>query len=189
MTSPLRFGLGLSLLLIVGVAGWVRIAMAQAPQGGQGLAEGPKTTAFAPLDYFQNQCARCHGDYGSAYGSEFGKKLTEQQLEGFVRDMADGPAQAPLSDADLAVETAFHRALRDGKPFAVVVAWKDGVLSGEATPGSKVSIEIKGETTAIPLEGNAWKVSLPKETAWGGASLRVSKGGKETVIPIAKRAF
>lgn len=169
-------------------AAWL-VARAQSPSPAKEAATGPVTTGFKPLDYFQNQCARCHGDYGSAYGSEFGRNITDQQLRDFVRDMAEGPAQAPLGDADLAVETGFHRALRDGRPFAVVVAWKDGVLSGEAMPGSKITLELGGKALDVPLDGNAWKIAAPAGASWQAARLRVQKDKKETVIPLAAHAY
>jgi len=187
----IRFRPGAVLLpaFALGVAAWVGLAISATPEETPSLEAGPMTTGFRPLDYFQNQCARCHGDYGAAYGKEFGKNLDDKQLEGFVRDMAEGPAQAPLGDADLVVETGFQRALRDGQPFGVVVAWKNGVLSGEATPGSKVSLSVEGRSIEIPLEGDSWKVSVPTGTAWKTALVHIRKDGKETAIPLGKRAF
>ncbi len=187
--SQLGFALGLP--FAVGIAGLVLPSLAApAGEGASVALTAPKTTAgFKPLDYFQNNCARCHGDYGTAYGSEFAKNITDEQLQTFVRDMAEGPAQAPLGDADLASETDFHRALRDGRPFGAAVTWKDGVLSGEATPGSLITLEIEGQTQNIPLKGNSWSVKVPSPLSWKTAKLRLSRVGKETVIPLAERAF
>lgn len=189
MTAPGRAGLAAVLLLPL--ATWI-VAHAQTPAPAAKTPPpiaGPVTTGFRALDYFQTNCARCHGDYGAAYGLEFGKNLTDRQLQDFVRDMAEGPAQAPLSDADLAVVTDFHRALRDGRPFGGVVAWKGGVLSGEALPGSTVSLELPGQTLDVPLDGNAWKIAVPADTPWAKATLRITRDKKETVIPLAKRAL
>jgi hypothetical protein len=163
-------------------------SLAPAKDAGSTKA-GPMVTGFAPLNYFQNQCANCHGDYGAAYGSEFGKNITEKQMNDFVRDMAAGPGQMPLNDADLAVETGFHRALQTSQPFGVAVAWEGGVLSGEALPGSTVSLEIDGKTEAVPLAGNAWKIAVPSGADWSKIQLRVQKDKKETVVPLATRAF
>src|SRR2546425_5662950 len=112
------------------------------PRASDGQALGPKTTGFSALEYFQNQCARCHGDYGAAYGPGFGAKLSDERLREVVMEMAEGPGQAPLTGAQLDVQTEFHRALRDHRPFAAVVSWtNDGVLTGEALPESKLWLE------------------------------------------------
>lgn len=152
-------------------------------------AAGPKLARFAPLEYFQNRCARCHGDYGAAYGEKFGKNITDEQLQKFVRDMAEGPAQEPLDDAGLALETDFHRALRDGVPFAVAVEWKDGVLSGEAIPESKLRLEHDGKSVDVPLDGHSWQVALPATSDWKTVVLHVEKGDKKAAIPLGERAF
>jgi len=152
--------------------------------------DGPRTTGFQPLDYFQNQCARCHGDYGAAYGPTFGAKLTDENMRKVVGDMADGPAQSSLTPAALDAQTAFHKALRDKQTFVVVVAWSsEGVLSGEALPGTKLWLEIGGKKMDIPLDGHVWKIQLSPAPAWKETKLHAQKDGKETVIPLAERAY
>lgn len=126
-------------------------------------ATAPKTTAFAPLDYFNNKCARCHGNYGSFYGKDFGKGKTDAQLAQVVQEMCDGPAQAHLETRDLEVLVAWHKSLRDSKPFVASVNFGNSVLSGEASPGSSVTLEITtGERAAAPLNGHKWSVGLPE---------------------------
>lgn len=125
--------------------------------------EAPQTTNFAPLDYFNDKCARCHGNYGSFYGPNFGKGKTDAELAKVVKDMCEGPAQAPISDHDLEVLTAWHRALRDGKPFVASVRFDNGVLSGEASPSSSVSLTTTtGEKAGVPLNGHKWSAGLPE---------------------------
>src|SRR2546428_13289708 len=83
------------------------------------------------------------------------------------------------------VQTEFHRALRDHRPFAAVVSWtNDGVLTGEALPESKLWLE-SARTNEISLEGHSWKVRLPANTDWKSARLRVKRDGKEIVISLA----
>jgi hypothetical protein len=138
--------------------------------------EAPRTTGgFGPLGYFQDQCARCHGDYGAAYGDTFGAKLSDQQMLDVVKAMADGPAQAPLQDAQLQEETAFHLALRDKKPYIVATTWADGKLSGEAMPGSTVTLIQGDKTQTVELNGHQWQVNL--DSGWAGAKLRAEKNG------------
>ena len=148
----------------------------------------PQTTNFAPLDYFNDKCARCHGAYGSFYGTEFAKGKTDAQLAGVVQEMCEGPAQAPLSSHDVEILTAWHRALRDGKPFVASVDFKNSVLSGEATPDSKVALETTtGEKTMVPLTGHKWSAGLPEGVQL--ARIRVERNGQITELDPKSAAF
>ncbi len=141
----------------------------------------PQTTEFAPLDYFNDKCARCHGNYGSFYGANFGKGKTDEQLAQVVKDMCDGPAQAPISPHDLEVLVAWHRALRDGKPFVASVHFDNSVLSGEASPAASVSLETTtGEQATVPLNGHKWSAGLPEGVQI--AHVRVVLNGQSTEL-------
>ena len=145
-------------------------------QGG-----APQTTNFAPLDYFNGKCARCHGNYGSFYGAGFAKGKTDAQLAQVVQEMCEGPAQAPLSPHDLEVLTAWHRALRDGKPFVASVHFENSVLNGEVTPGSTVSLETTtGEQSVVPVNGHKWSAGLPEGVQL--AHVRVASGGQSVEL-------
>lgn len=129
-------------------------------------------TNFAPLDYFSTSCARCHGEYGSFYGDTFGKNLNDAKMLEVVKEMADGPAQAPLTPPNLKVMVAYHTALRDGKPFLCVVSsektatgWK---LSGEVSPDSTLLWNEKN----IEVKGHKWELEVP---ANGPFILRATK--------------
>jgi cytochrome c553 len=139
------------------------------------------TTNFAPLDYFNTSCARCHGDYGSFYGETFGKTLSDEKMLEVVKEMAEGPAQAPLEEKNLKVLVAYHTALRDGKPFLHVVSstksttgWK---LNGEATPNST----LRWNQQTIELKGHKWELELP---ANGPFLLQASKNGTSQDINL-----
>lgn len=141
----------------------------------------PQTTNFAPLDYFNDNCARCHGNYGSFYGKDFGKGKTDEQLAQVVKDMCDGPAQAPIAPHELEVLVAWHRALRDSKPFVASVHFDNSVLTGEATPGSSVSLETTtGEQSTVPLNGHKWSAGLPEGVQL--ARIRVETNGQATEL-------
>lgn len=151
-------------------------------------AESPRTTNFAPLDYFNDKCARCHGAYGSFYGKEFGKGKTDAQLAQVVQEMCDGPAQAHLEPRDLEVLTAWHRALRDGKPFVASVNYGNSVLSGEASPTSSVVLETTtGEKTMVPLNGHRWSAGLPEGVQI--AHVRVESAGQVTELDTRTAAY
>ncbi len=156
----------------------------------QPIAPGQKTgapcvTKFAPLAYFNEKCARCHGQYGSFYGDDFGKGQSDAQLHQSVDEMASGPAQAPLSAHDVDVLTAWHRALRDGKPFvAVVSAAPDGdgfQLQGEISPGA--TLEINGEN--IEVKDAKWTARVGA----GALKLRARKGEATTEVEASAAAF
>lgn len=147
---------------------------------------GPVTSKFAPLQYFEDNCARCHGDYGSAYGPEFGAHLSDAQMRQEVKDMAEGPGGAPLEQEQLDLETAWHESLRDKRPFGVVTGWKNGTLTGEATPGAKIWLTSPpGLERVAVLTGHGWKLKLEPAPQWKDARLHVKVGDKEAVIELA----
>lgn len=162
------------------------VTLAFAPLGVlRAQPEVPKTSGFAPLDYFSSKCARCHGPNGSFYGANFAKGLKDDAaLKQIVKDMCEGPGGAPLEEHDLEVLTDFHRALRDGKPYVVAVELKDGVLYGEASPDSKVIVESGTQVLEVKLEGNKWSVPVGSDFAWKGAKLRAVKGEAETIVEL-----
>ncbi len=142
-------------------------AQTDAPQAQTGAPQAqtgaPQVTKFAPLDYFNDKCAKCHGAYGSFYGKEFATGKSDEELADTVKQMCEGPAQAPLSPHDLNVLVAWHRSLRDGKPFVASVKLEGGVWSGEATPGSTVVMETStGARTEAPLKEHRWSAGMPE---------------------------
>lgn len=137
---------------------------------------------FRPLDYFQNRCAACHGNYGEAYGDQFARNLSAEALHDMIVKMTEGPAGAPLDEDQLQALDAFHQALRDGQPYATVTSRSsDGWLRGEALPGSSLELKIGNQTIEIPLDGHVWKIQLPG-TLPDNAVLYVRRnGGVETI--------
>jgi mono/diheme cytochrome c family protein len=86
---------------------------------------GPAVSEFAPMAYFESNCARCHGAYGSFYGEGFGKNLTDSKLRQVVHDMAAGPGNAPVTEPQLDALTAYHRSMINGNRFSSLMrrAW------------------------------------------------------------------
>ncbi|HEX8464444.1 MAG TPA: cytochrome c [Abditibacterium sp.] len=144
---------------------------------------------FAPLDYFQANCERCHGPNGSFYGPTFGKNLkSDAALRQIVKEMCEGPGNAPLPDPELEILTDFHRALRNNKPYITVVSREKAVLSGEATPDAKITLESGEKVVAAKLEGHKWSVEVPADFDLSSAKLRAVKGEVETVVELTKAA-
>ena len=131
------------------------------------LAEEPKgaapAPAFATLDYFEQKCARCHGNYGANYTDSI-KTINPKALHDVLHDMAAGPGQAPLEENQLEVLGAFHRSLSDGKPFvSITKIEREGettTLSGEATPAAAVSVEQATQSTLAARDGHNWTLQF-----------------------------
>ncbi len=133
------------------------------------------------LDYFQNHCAACHGNYGEAYGDRFVRDLDDVALHQKIVDMSTVPAGAPLSDEQLKIMDAFHQALREGTPYAEIITRSDeGLVRGEALPGSTLVLESGDQRIDVPLNGHIWQLQLPPGN--GKAVLHVRKGGEERLI-------
>lgn len=143
-----------------------------------GETAGPHASSFAPLAYFNQNCARCHGENGSFYEKDFAHNKSDADLRAVIDEMAEGPAQAPLSPAELDAVAAWHRALRDKKPFVVIVksektatGWQ---LSGEISPGATLQINEK----EVEVKDSSWKT----EVAAGAIQLRATKGEITTEV-------
>ena len=156
------------LLPLLGSCALVGCNGAKQREESPALATAPATApaivspvAFKPIDYFDQNCSRCHGPYGSFYGNEFGRGLTDQKLREVIADMASGPGNAPLGEAELDVQAAYHRSLLDRRPFVVVNAIEGNddrvTMSGEVSPNSVVFV---GADRAN-VKGHAWDVVLP----------------------------
>lgn len=147
-------------------------------------AEG-QVESFAPLAYFDANCARCHGPNGSFYGKEFGKGLKDDAaLKQIVREMCEGPGNAPIDDAKLEILTDFHRALRDDVPFVTIVKQSKAGASGEASPDAKLTLENGGKSLAIQQKGNAWSVNWPADFDLKGAKIVAKRGEKSSEIAV-----
>lgn len=129
---------------------------------------------FAAMVYFDFNCARCHGPQGSFYGKEFGQHLSDATLTKVVRDMAEGPGNAPLNAEDLKVEVAYHRALAGAEPFVSITAVESDTLRGEVSPGSSVTVDGK----PAKVEGFNWSAPM-------GAEIVAMRGDKKTVLRAA----
>jgi hypothetical protein len=171
-------------------------APSQAPTATKGQATAAKIAIsdFAPLAYFSSNCARCHGAYGSFYGAEFGRNLTEAKLRQVVHDMAAGPGNAPLDEAQLDVQIAYHRSLIDKKPFIVVTGAtpeQDGstTLRGETSPDSAVTLRWEGGAAPAKVEGDAWRATLPARVDIGKVKLVAVKGDVHTTLDPEESAY
>lgn len=167
-------------------------ASTTAPAKNQAQAT-PIAHEFEPLSYFASNCARCHGPNGSFYGATFGQKLTDQQLRDVVKAMADGPGNAPLSDADLAIEVAYHRSLIDKQPFIALTHSERQnaglVLKGEATPDASVKVMVGDKTIEAKTDYQNWTATLPRNSQLPKVQIMAVKGGQKTTLDLSKSNY
>ncbi|PQV63215.1 hypothetical protein B1R32_11440 [Abditibacterium utsteinense] len=176
-------------LLLLGLAlfplGVLRAQTAAPTEPIHKKSSGEKNAkGFAPLGYFDANCARCHGPNGSFYGAGFGKNLKDDAaLKQIVKEMCEGPGNAPLNEKSLDILTDFHRALRDNKPFLVIVSQSAKTLSGEASPDATLALQSGEKTLPIALKGHNWTTEIPADFNVSKARLVARRG--EQVAEIA----
>ncbi|HEX8236235.1 MAG TPA: hypothetical protein VF600_09790 [Abditibacteriaceae bacterium] len=155
---------------------------------------GVAVSEFAPMSYFENNCARCHGSYGSFYGEGFGKGLSDSKLRQVVHDMAAGPGNAPVTEPQLDALTAYHRSLIDGKPFLIINAAREEenaprTLQGETTPDSQISVRWQGGSAAATVEGYTWTAKLPAEIDWSKVEIVAQKSETQTTLKAGESEY
>jgi hypothetical protein len=114
--------------------------------------------ALRPIEYFNLNCARCHGEDGSAYGEGFGAGYDEEGLRQIVREMCEGPGAAPIHGEEFEAQVALHQALAQGLPFAVITTFLPGHVIGECLPGTEVNLCWPGRSQAAEVSGRNWSV-------------------------------
>ena len=152
-------------------------------------APAPEKPAFQALSYFQAHCATCHGAYGAAYAPLLGPSLSDAQLLRKAREMTEQRAQAPLNERDLATLVEFLQALRDDRPYAKVTSrGADGVLEGEALPGTNVRINDASGLSKAKVQGHTWQFKLSDsmhgQQTWGQAVFSGATGLFPVPFPL-----
>jgi hypothetical protein len=158
------------------------------------LADKPKPAPpapikTAPLRYFEDRCSRCHGPFGSFYGDQFGKGLSEEALRKVVEDMCRVQGDSPLAGQDLEAQIAFHRALIANEPFLVVTDLKAGELSGEVSEKATVSARFKRSSALAEVKGTTWKVAVPKGARALDAVITATVGKGTSILTFANASF
>jgi hypothetical protein len=141
------------------------------------------TNGFGPITYYEEYCSRCHGQFGTGYLPDMGKRLSDDALRRIIKDMAEGPAAAPLDDAQLEAELAYHRSFLDGTPFIARVSETDAEHTGEVTGGSALSVDVDGNAQPIPVNGQTWKLSMSTDPS---PRLIAEREGNRTTLDPGK---
>jgi hypothetical protein len=155
----------------------------------QPTSRGAITPAFAAMDYYDQSCAKCHGPGGSFYGPTLGNDLTDDGLIDKCKAMAVGPGNAPLTDAENAVETAYHRSLILRSPFLSITSITLGQWDGEVTDGAKVTIQLPNQTIEAQVTGFTWTARIPADTDPAIATLQAQLNGKTTTLKPARSSY
>jgi hypothetical protein len=108
--------------------------------------------SLSPVPTFQDNCSRCHGDEGSAYGKGFGN-LRDDSLEQVVEDMMFGPGALDPDTTEIKAMVSYNKSIKGNKPFASVINSKS-FLDGK-DKSLKISVSPKAE---IKLDNNKVKV-------------------------------
>lgn len=177
---------------------WAVAMLVAAVSGAAVAPDGAPTTAApssqpvalsdGPISYFQDRCARCHGPYGSGYLPDSQLRLDDVALRNIIRDMAAGPAMAPIEGPDLDAQVGFHRSLLDARPFLAIVKRDAGSLEGEVSPGSRVVLKAGDQTIEAKVTDHTWSVALGslKPEQLRGATLIGTRGERRTDLPAAE---
>lgn len=143
---------------------------------------------FAPLDYFDKHCARCHGPSGAFYGESFAKDLSDTDLARIVQEMTEGPGKAPLDQTRLAALIAFHRSLQADKPFIVWTRRSDKGIEGEVTAGSTLKVATPDGVFTAKVTGVSWVLEHPGLDL-DKAELTAQIGKRKTTLQLSVSPF
>ena len=113
--------------------------------------------SLSPVPTFQENCSRCHGDEGSAYGKGFGN-LSTYSLRGVVEDMMFGPGALNPDSTEINAMVSYNKSIMENKPFASVINsksfldGKDKSLKISATPKAEIKVN-NSDVKVIPANG------------------------------------
>jgi hypothetical protein len=116
----------------------------------------------SPVFTFRKYCSRCHGDEGKAYGKDFAN-MKDNELKKLIEDMMFGPASLTPKEIEIEAMTAYHKSLKDKKPFAVALNsksflnGKENSLIISASPESKIKTHPENNVKIVQGEDN-WKI-------------------------------
>jgi hypothetical protein len=114
-----------------------------------------------PMMTFERTCARCHGPRGMFYAVPF--EHEGAALRKVVKEMMTGPAGLDPTDPDVDAMLAYHRSMRQDRPFVIVTnpaAFRTGqtrALRGEVDPDAELQLTLGDQTIDdIRRDGSTW---------------------------------
>jgi len=145
--------------------------------------------AFAAMQYYDDNCAHCHGSGGSFYGPTLGNDLTDAGLIKKCHMMAMGPGNSPTADSENLVVTAYHRALIMRTLFVSVTDIESNQWTGEVSPGAKVTIHAAGRMIQAAVTDWTWTAALPAGVNQTDVKIEVELNGKHTTLDPIVSAY
>lgn len=156
----------------------------------QHVAPAVQPLTYKPIEYFEFNCARCHGSYGSSYGDSFGEGMSDPELIEFVGEMAAGPGQSAIEGPELDAQVAFHRSLVINSPFIAWTGWDGETLSGEVTAGSTVKAQVGKQVFDAVVKGEQWSLNaLSIASSLGNAVIIADQNGAISQLKLSESAF
>jgi hypothetical protein len=152
-------------------------------------APAPPHPAFAAMDYYDQNCAHCHGPEGAFYGPTLGNDLTDAGLVKEVRDMANGPGNAPIKEEEIAAETAYHRSLIMRVPYVAITEKTPARWTGEATPGATITLIAGNQKIPATLTDWTWTADLPAGIDPQTIRVEAELAGKTTTLQAAEASY
>ena len=117
---------------------------------------------LSPVPTFKDNCSRCHGDEGSAYGKNFGN-LEDDSLKLVVEDMMFGPGALNPDSTEINAMVSYNKSIKEDKPFASVINsksfldGKDKSLKISASP--KAEIKVNNSDVKVISANGIWDLN------------------------------
>jgi hypothetical protein len=132
--------------------------------------------AFDAVGYFINNCSRCHGDYGENYLPGSLAKRDDASLNKILREMCEGPGNAPVDDDGLKRLADYHRAMQKSEPFAAF----DSPASGSLTPDTTIAVK---NGAAAKVEAGRFTFDAPPSA---DATFVLTRSGRSVERTLAR---
>ena len=138
------------------------------------------------ISLYDKACVRCHGPGGSFYGSDLGKGKTAAQLRKMVWEMCIAQGGLTVSQREVDAMTAYHRSIMYTEPYIEIIAVSPTAVSGEATPGTTIELQVGTRVLPITLTENRWNVLLDTSKP---ATIIATRNGKTTRLAVSVGKF
>ena len=133
------------------------------------------------ISLYDKACVRCHGPGGSFFGPDLGKGKTDAQLRKMVWEMCIAQGGLMVSQREIDAMTAYHRSIMHTEPYIEIIAISPTAVSGEATPGTSIELQVGTKVLPITLTENRWNVLLATSKT---ATIVARRNGKTTRLPV-----
>lgn len=138
------------------------------------------------ISLYDKACVRCHGPGGSFYGSDLGKGKTAAQLRKVVWEMCIAQGGLTVSQREIDAMTAYHRSIMYTEPYIEVTAVTESKVTGEATPGTVLELQVGSKVLPVALTENRWNVLVDASKP---ATIIATRNGKTTRLAVGLGKF